>query len=53
MSLSFKAEKKVKTQEKKREVDLKRGKKRTVPDTRTYDAIGRNFEKNSSHEISL
>ena len=52
MSLSFKAEKKVKKQEKKREDDLQRGKTENY-DTRTYYVIGRNFEKSSSHEINL
>ena len=59
MSLSFKAEKKVKKQEKKREDDLQREKKLVENcHTRTYDVIRscqhrRNFEKSGSHEINL
>ena len=52
-SLSFKAEKKGKKQEKKREGDLQREKNPENCDTRTYDVIRQNFEKSSSHEINL
>ena len=51
-SLSFKAEKKGKKQEKKREDDLQL-KKTESCDTRTYDVIRRNVEKSCSHEINL
>ena len=51
--LSFKAEKKVKKQERKRDDDLQREKKTENCDTRTYNVIRRNLEKSSGHEIDL
>ena len=50
MSLSFKAEKKVKS--KKRKEMIYNGKKTENCDTRTYDVIRRNFEKSNSDEIT-
>ena len=53
MYLSFKAEKKVKKNEKRKKEDDLRRKKTKHCNTRTYDVIIRNFRKSSSREINL
>ena len=53
MSLSFKAEKRVKRQEKRKIYSGTKKKQTENYDTRTYDEIRRNFEKSSNHEINL
>ena len=51
MSLSFKAEKKVKKQKKKKMIYS--GEKTEGCDTRIHDVIKRSFEKSNSCEINL
>ena len=53
MSLSFKAEKKVKKHWRKEKMTYSGEKNPENCDTQTYDVIRRNFEKSSSHEINL